>query len=57
VFSGVTTLLGIGAGALLAGTAPDSASFESDSHFAHLDYFLPMPIAHGAQFAVGGRLE
>jgi hypothetical protein len=57
VFSGVTTLLGIGAGALLAGTAPDSASFESGSHFAHLDYFLPMPIEHGAQLAVGGRLE
>lgn len=57
VFSGVTTMLGIGAGALLAGTAPDSASFESDSHFAHLDYFLPMPIEHGAQFALGGRLE
>lgn len=57
VLSGVTTLLGIGAGALLAGTAPDSASFESDSHFAHLDYFMPMPIEHGAQFAIGGRLE
>ncbi|MEO8904665.1 MAG: hypothetical protein ABI488_19825 [Polyangiaceae bacterium] len=57
VLSGVTTLLGIGVGALLAGSAPDSASFESDSHFAHLDYFLPMPIEHGAQFAIGGRLE
>ncbi len=57
VFSGVTTMLGIGAGALLAGTAPDSADSELGSHFAHLDYFLPMPIEHGAQFAVGGRLE
>ncbi|HEY1536032.1 MAG TPA: hypothetical protein VGF76_18560, partial [Polyangiaceae bacterium] len=57
VFSGVTTMLGIGAGALLAGTTPDSADSELGSHFAHLDYFLPMPIEHGAQFAVGGRLE
>jgi hypothetical protein len=57
VFSGVTTMLGIGAGALLAGTTPDSADSELGPHFAHLDYFLPMPIEHGAQFAVGGRLE
>jgi hypothetical protein len=57
VFSGVTTMLGIGAGALLAGTSPDSADSELGSHFAHLDYFLPMPIEHGAEFAVGGRLE
>ncbi len=57
VFSGVTTMLGIAAGALLAGTTPDSADSGLGSHIAHLDYFLPMPIAHGAQFAVGGRLE
>jgi hypothetical protein len=57
VFSGVTTMLGIGAGAMLAGTTPDSADSELGPHLAHLDYFLPMPIEHGAQFAVGGRLE
>jgi len=57
VFSGVTTMLGIAAGAMLAGTTPDSADSELGPHFAHLDYFLPMPIEHGAQFAVGGRLE
>ena len=57
VFSGVTTLLGIGAGALLAGTSPDSANSDSGSHFAELDYLLPLPTAHGAELAIGGRLE
>jgi len=57
VFSGTTTMLGIVAGALLAGTGSDSASSESSSQFAHLDYILPMPTANGAVLALGGRLE
>jgi len=57
VFSGTTTMLGIVAGALLAGTGSDSASSESGSQFAHLDYLLPMPTANGAVLALGGRLE
>ena len=57
VFSGTATLLGIVAGALLAGTSSDSADSESTSHFAHLDYFMPMPTANGAMLSLGGRLE
>ena len=57
VFSGTTTTLGIVAGALLAGTGSDSADSESESHLAYLDYFLPVPTAHGATLTVGGRLE
>jgi hypothetical protein len=57
VFSGVSTTLGIVAGALLAGTSPDSAETEAPSRFAHLDYLLPMPTAHGALLTLGGRLE
>jgi len=43
VFSATTTTLGIIAGALLAGTGPDTADASETSHFAELDYFLPMP--------------
>ena len=57
VFSGVATTLGIVAGALIAGKTPDSASSSSESHFAHLDYLLPMPVASGALLTLGGRLE
>jgi hypothetical protein len=57
VFSGTTTALGIVAGALLAGTGADSAGSDSASHFAYLDYFLPMPSANGVTLALGGRLE
>ncbi len=57
VFSGTATTLGIVLGALLAGTGSDSASSESDSHFARLDYILPMPTANGALLAFGGRLD
>ncbi|MES1173702.1 MAG: hypothetical protein ABUL62_05180 [Myxococcales bacterium] len=57
IFSGTTTTLGIVAGALLAGTGTDSADAESSSHFAHLDYFLPMPTSNGAMLSLGGRLE
>ncbi len=57
IFSGTTTTLGIVAGALLAGTGSDSADSASSSHFAHLDYFLPMPTANGALLSLGGRLE
>ncbi len=57
VFSGTATTLGLVAGALLAGTGSDSADSESSSHFAHLDYFLPMPTANGAMISLGGRLE
>ena len=57
VFSGTTTTLGIVAGALLAGTGSDSASADSESQLAHLDYILPMPTAHGALLSLGGRLE
>ena len=57
VFSGTTTTLGIVAGALIAGTASDRADSESDVHFANIDYMLPLPIAHGALFTLGGRLE
>ncbi len=57
VFSGTATTLGIVAGALLAGTGSDSADSSSSSHFAHLDYFLPMPTANGAMISLGGRLE
>lgn len=56
VFSGTTTTLGIVAGALLAGTGSDSAD-SSSSHFAHLDYLLPLPTANGALLSLGGRLE
>jgi hypothetical protein len=57
VFSGTSTTLGILAGALIAGTAPDSADSGSGSHFAHIDYVLPMPTANGALLTLGGRLE
>lgn len=57
VFSGTTTTLGIIAGALLAGPGADTASSEPESHFAHLDYFLPVPTAHGVTLSLGGRLE
>ena len=57
VFSGVSTTLGIAAGALIAGTAPDSADSGQGYHFAHLDYVLPLPTANGAQLSLGGRLE
>jgi hypothetical protein len=57
VLTGTTTALGIVAGALLAGSGSDSAGSESGSHFAHLDYFLPIPSAGGATLALGGRLE
>ncbi|MET0794881.1 MAG: hypothetical protein ABW061_25400, partial [Polyangiaceae bacterium] len=57
IFSGTATTLGIVAGALLAGTGSDSADSESSSHFAHLDYFLPMPTSNGAVLTLGGRLE
>lgn len=57
VFSGVSTTLGIVAGALIAGTAADSADSGPGSHFAHLDYVLPMPSANGAVLTLGGRLE
>jgi hypothetical protein len=57
VFSGVSTTLGIAAGALIAGTAPDSADSASGSHFAHLDYVLPLPTGRGALLTLGGRLE
>lgn len=57
VFSGTSTTLGILAGALLAGSAPDSADSSPGSHFANLDYVLPMPVPNGALFAVGGRLQ
>jgi len=57
VFSGVSTTLGIAAGALIAGTAPDSADSGSGSHFAHLDYVLPLPTESGALLTLGGRLE
>lgn len=57
VFSATTTTLGIVAGALLAGTGPDTADASETSHFAELDYFLPMPTAHGAMLSVGGRLQ
>ena len=57
VFSGTATTLGIVAGALLAGTGSDSAHSESESHFAHLDYIMPVPTANGAVLTLGGRLE
>jgi hypothetical protein len=57
VFSGTATTLGIVAGALLAGTGSDSASSETGSHFAQLDYILPMPTQNGAILTMGGRLE
>jgi hypothetical protein len=57
IFSGTATTLGIVAGALLAGTGSDSADTESSLHFAHLDYFLPMPTGDGAVLTMGGRLE
>lgn len=57
VFSGVSTTLGIVAGALLAGTAPDSASSSFGSHIGSIDYLLPMPISNGAMLSCGGRLE
>ena len=57
VFSGTATTVGIVAGALIAGAGSDSADSESTSHFAHLDYVIPMPTAHGAELSIGGRLE
>jgi hypothetical protein len=57
VFSGVSTTLGIVAGALIAGTTPDSAESGTGSRFAHLDYVLPLPTANGALLTLGGRLE
>jgi len=57
VFTGTATTVGIVAGALLAGSGSDSADSESSSRFAHLDYVIPMPTAHGAQLTLGGRLE
>ena len=57
VFSGTSTTLGIVAGALLAGTTPDHADSGAGSHFANIDYALPLPIDHGALFTLGGRLE
>jgi len=57
VFSGVSTTLGIVAGALVAGTSPDRADSASDSHFAHIDYVLPVPTTNGALLTLGGRLE
>jgi hypothetical protein len=57
VLTGTTTALGIVAGALLAGTGADSADSAPSSHFAYLDYLLPIPSSNGATLAVGGRLE
>jgi len=57
VFTGTATTVGIVAGALLAGAGSDSADSDSSSRFAHLDYVIPMPTAHGAQLTLGGRLE
>jgi hypothetical protein len=57
VFSGTSTTLGIVAGALLAGTAPDNAAHSGDSHFANIDYVLPLPTANGALLTLGGRLQ
>jgi hypothetical protein len=57
VFSGVSTTLGIVAGGLLAGTAPDSADSGQGSHFASIDYVLPLPTSNGALLTIGGRLE
>jgi len=57
VFSGVSTTLGIVAGALIAGTRPDTADSDAGTHFAHVDYVLPLPTANGALLTLGGRLE
>jgi len=57
VFSGVSTTLGIVAGALIAGTTPDSASSSTGSHWGSIDYILPLPTSNGALLTFGGRLE
>jgi len=57
VFTGVATTLGIAAGALLAGTSPDTADTTVTSRFARIDYLLPLPMSHGAGFSLGGTLQ
>ena len=57
IFSGVATTLGIGAGALLTFDSEDSASSESEPHFAKLYGFSPFAVERGAGLLLSGELR
>ncbi|HEX2870849.1 MAG TPA: hypothetical protein VHP33_06325 [Polyangiaceae bacterium] len=57
IFSGVTTTLGIGAGALFTINSEDSASTDSAPRFARIYGFSPFAVDKGAGVAVTGELQ
>lgn len=57
IFSGVTTTLGIGAGALFTINSVDSASANSPTSFARVYGFSPFMVNQGAGVAVTGELQ
>lgn len=57
IFSGVTTTLGIGAGALFTFGSEDSASADAAPSFARIYGFAPFAVERGAGLAVTGELQ
>ncbi len=57
IFSGVTTLLGIGAGAAFTFGSSDSAAGEGPPRFARIYGFAPFAVENGAGLALSGELR
>ena len=57
IFSGVTTTLGIGAGALFTFDSNDSARDEAPPRFARIYGFSPFAVEKGAGLAIAGELQ
>lgn len=57
IFSGVTTALGVGGGALFTLDSEDSASSGAETRFARIYGFAPFSVERGAGLSVLGELE